>query len=93
MQIITTCGMGFGTSLMLLMEIQDIGRKHGIDVKGEALDMSSVKGRNVDAIFGSSEIVKELTDVDVPVVGIKNILDKEEIEAKFLEFVQQRGEK
>lgn len=93
MQIITTCGMGFGTSLMLLMEIQDIGRKHGIDVKGEALDMSSVKGRNVDAIFGSSEIVKELTDVDVPVVGIKNILDKEEIEAKFLDFVQQRGEK
>ena len=93
MQIITTCGMGFGTSLMLLMEIQDIGRKHGIDGKGEALDMSSVKGRNVDAIFGSSEIVKELTDVDVPVVGIKNILDKEEIEAKFLDFVQQRGEK
>lgn len=92
MQIITTCGMGFGTSLMLLMELQDIGRKHGIDVKGEALDMSSVKGRNVDAIFGSSEIVKELTDIEVPVIGIKNILDKEEIEAKFLEFVQQRGE-
>ncbi len=93
MRIITTCGMGFGTSLMLLMEIQDIGKKHGIDVTGEALDMSSVKGQNADAIFGSSEIVRELSDLDIPVIGISNILDKAEIEAKFLEFAEQRDEK
>ncbi|UNX54616.1 PTS sugar transporter subunit IIB [Georgenia sp. TF02-10] len=89
MKIITTCGMGFGTSLMLLMDIQEIGRKHGVDVQGEALDMSSVKGRDCDAIFGSSEIVKELSDIDVPVIGISNILDKAEIEAKFLDFIKQ----
>jgi PTS system ascorbate-specific IIB component len=91
MKILTTCGMGFGTSLMLLMELQEIGRKHGIRVDGEALDMSSVKGRDCDAIFGSSEIVKELSDVSVPVVGIKNILDKQEIEEKFLAFVNREG--
>lgn len=93
MRIITTCGMGFGTSLMLLMDIQEIGRKHGIDVQGEALDMSSVKGQSCDAIFGSSEIVKDLEDAGVPVIGITNILDKAEIEAKFLELAEQRGEK
>jgi len=87
MKIITTCGMGFGTSLMLLMDIQEIGRKHNVSIEGEALDMSSVKGRDCDVIFGSSEIVKELTDLDVPVVGIKNILDKQEIEEKFLQFL------
>lgn len=87
MKIITTCGMGFGTSLMLLMDIQEIGRKHGIQVEGEALDMSSVKGCACDVIFGSSEIVKQLTDLDVPIVGIKNILDKKEIEEKFLQFI------
>lgn len=86
MKILTTCGMGFGTSLMLLMDLQEIGRKHGITVEGEAVDMSSVKGRDVDAIFGSSEIVKELTDMPMPVIGIQNILDKNELEAKFLEF-------
>lgn len=88
MKIVTTCGMGFGTSLMLLMEIQEIGRKHGITVTGEALDMSSVKGHDCQAIFGSSEIVKQLTDIDVPVIGINNILDKQEIEEKFLLFIQ-----
>lgn len=93
MKILTTCGMGFGTSLMLLMDIQEIGRKHGIDITGEAVDMSGVKGRDCDAIFGSSEIVKELSDVEVPVVGITNILDKAEVEAKLLELVEQRGGK
>ncbi len=92
MKILTTCGMGFGTSLMLLMEIQEIGRKHGITVEGEAVDMSSVKGRPCDAIFGSSEIVGDLGDLNVPVVGITNILDKQEIEAKFLAFVKGDGE-
>lgn len=92
MKILTTCGMGFGTSLMLLMEIQDIGRKHGIKVDGEAVDMSSVKGRSCDVIFGSSEIVKELSDLDIPVVGIKNILDKAEIEEKFLAFARDGQE-
>lgn len=92
MKILTTCGMGFGTSLMLLMEIQEIGRKHDITVEGEAVDMSSVKGRPCDAIFGSSEIVKDLADLNVPVVGITNILDKQEIEAKFLAFVKGDGE-
>lgn len=92
MKIITTCGMGFGTSLMLLMDIQEIGRRHGIEVTGEALDMSSLKGRECDAIFGSSEIVKELSDLDVPVIPITNILDKHEIERRFLELVGRRGE-
>lgn len=92
MKIITTCGMGFGTSLMLLMDIQEIGRRHGIEVTGEALDMSSLKGRECDAIFGSSEIVKELSDLDVPVIPITNILDKDEIERRFLELVGRRGE-
>ncbi|EIC06380.1 phosphotransferase system lactose/cellobiose-specific IIB subunit [Microbacterium laevaniformans OR221] len=88
MKIITTCGMGFGTSLMLLMELQSIGAKHGITIDGEALDISSVHGQNCDAIFGSSEIVKSLEGITVPVVGIKNILDKAEIEAKLLELVK-----
>lgn len=91
MKVITTCGMGFGTSLMLLMDLQQIGRRHSIDIEGEALDMSSVKGRDCDVIFGSSEIVKELTDVGVPVVGIVNILDKAEIESALLDFVRNEG--
>ena len=39
MRVITVCGMGFGTSLMLLMTIKDIGKKHHVAVEGEAVDL------------------------------------------------------
>ena len=35
MRVITVCGMGFGTSLMLLMTIKDIGKKHHVTVEGK----------------------------------------------------------
>lgn len=84
MKIITVCGMGFGTSLMLLMSIQDIGKKHGIKVDGEAIDLGSVKGKTCDLIVASSEIIKELNGVETEVIGINNLLDTKEIEEKVL---------
>jgi len=47
MKVVTVCGMGMGTSLMMLMEIQDIAKKHGYKIEGEAVDLSSAKGKNV----------------------------------------------
>ena len=33
MKVVTVCGMGFGTSLMLLMSVKESGRKYGITVR------------------------------------------------------------
>jgi len=54
MRVITVCGMGFGTSLMLLMTIKDIGKKHHVAVEGEAVDLGSYKGKPCDLIAASS---------------------------------------
>ena len=78
--------------LRLAVAATDQVGNYRLAVEGEALDMSSVKGLPCDAIFGSSEIVKELGDLDVPVIGIKNILDKQEIEEKFLAFVNSQAQ-
>ncbi|MGV8049594.1 MAG: PTS sugar transporter subunit IIB [Anaerolineaceae bacterium] len=87
MRVLTVCGMGFGTSLMLLMDIQAIGKRHGINIEGEALDISSVKGKKADLIIASSEIAKTLDISQIPIIAIKNILDKREIETKLMEFI------
>lgn len=84
MKILTVCGMGFGTSLMLLMTIQEISKKHGIKVDGEAVDLGSAKGKDCDLVVAASEIASELSDMPVEVIGIYNLLDKEEIERKVL---------
>lgn len=89
MEILTVCGMGFGTSLMLLMEIQDMSKQHGYKVDGEATDLSNAKGRKVDAIVASSEIASQLSEENTIVISIKNILDKNEIKEKVLPVVKE----
>ncbi len=86
MRVVTICGMGFGTSLMLLMSIQEIGRKHGIDITGEAVDLGSYKGKPCDLIAATSEIARQVVS-DKPVVFIENLLNKKEIEEKILPFL------
>lgn len=96
MKVVTVCGMGFGTSLMLLMDIQEMAAKHGIKVDGEAVDLGSAKGKSCDLMVASSEIAAELEGESVRVVPIHNMLNKKEIEDKVLpvlqEILTQRGQ-
>ncbi len=87
--MLAVCGMGFGTSLMMLMNVQDLGNKHGIEVKGEAVDLGSAKGRQVDLIVASSEIADQLSGEPSRVVALNNIVDKEEMERKVLPVLKE----
>lgn len=89
MYILSVCGMGFGTSLMLLMDIQAMAKDHGYTVDGEASDLGSAKGKSCDFMVASSEIAAELSDEDVPVISIDNMLDKNEIKEKVLPMIEK----
>ncbi|MFM1652666.1 PTS sugar transporter subunit IIB [Brevibacillus sp. B_LB10_24] len=89
MRVVTVCGMGFGTSLMLLMEVQAIAQKHGFAVDGEAVDLGSAKGKTCDFMVASGEIAAELSAETVEVVAIDNLLDKQEIEAKVMPVIRR----
>jgi len=93
MKVITVCGMGLGTSLMLLMEVQSIAAKHGFDVSGEATDLGSALGRKCDFFVASSEIASQLASKNALIVGIKNIIDKNEIENKIVPVMQAIADK
>jgi PTS system ascorbate-specific IIB component len=83
--------MGFGTSLMVLMNVQELGKAHGIEVKGEAVDLSSAKGREADLIVASSEVAGELSGSTAPVVALNNLVDKNELEQKVLPLLKEVG--
>lgn len=93
MKVVTVCGMGFGTSLMLLMEVQAIAKKHGFTVEGEAVDLSSAKGKACDFMVASSEIAAELDAEAVEVVSIVNMLNKLEIEEKVMPVIRRIADK
>ncbi|GAA0740988.1 PTS sugar transporter subunit IIB [Clostridium oceanicum] len=86
--VITVCGCGLGTSLMLLMDVQSIGKKQGIEVRGEAVDLGTARSKSPELFITSEEIAKKL-DVEKPLVAIKNILDKKEIEDKVIPVIKE----
>ena len=87
LRVLTVCGMGLGTSLMLLMNIEEIGKKHGVKIEGEAVDIGSYKGISCDIIVAASEIAKQLDGRGTPVVLIDNIIDKSNIEEKLMPYL------
>lgn len=89
MKVLTVCGMGMGTSLMLLMEIQSLAKNNGIYVNGEAVDLGSAKSIPCDLIVASEEIAHELENMPVEVIGIKNLIDKQEIADKVLPAIKK----
>ncbi|API92539.1 MULTISPECIES: PTS sugar transporter subunit IIB [Virgibacillus] len=89
MEIITVCGMGFGTSLMLKMMVDDILEKEGIKAEVSALDAGSAKGRNADLIMASADLESALEAVEVSKIFIHNLTDADEVEQKLHDYLQK----
>ena len=48
MKILTVCGNGIGSSLMLAMKIEELCKEEGIDAQVESSDFNSAQGKNVE---------------------------------------------
>ena len=92
MKIATLCGMGFGTSIMLKLTIDDILKKSGI--KGHQVipwDLGSFKGQKVDLVVAPTDMQSHLKNTEIKVVYIKNLVDKAEIEEKLMNAFRELG--
>jgi len=90
MRVLTVCGMGLGSSLILKMNVEKIMEEEGIKGTVEVKDLSSIQGERADFIFASEEIAGKI-EHPAEVISIKNMTDKNEIKKKVLE-ASQRGE-
>lgn len=87
MKIITVCGFGVGTSLLLKMTVDRVLNEEGVEGEVEAMDMTSVCGCHADIILTSKEIGEEIKDkVQGNLVYISNFMDTEEVREKILQF-------
>ena len=48
--VLTVCGNGIGSSLMLKMKIEEICAENGIDAQVESIDFNAAQGRKADLI-------------------------------------------
>jgi len=82
MKIATLCGMGFGTSMMLKLFIDEILKAEGIKAEVIPWDLGSFKGQNADIIVAPTDMEQHLRSAAGKVVLIRNLVDKEEIKEK-----------
>jgi PTS system ascorbate-specific IIB component len=88
MRIATLCGMGFGTSMMLKLFIDDILKAEGLKAEIIPVDLGSFKGTQADIIVAPTDMERHLKDAKGRVVLIRNLVDKQEIKTKVLAAVQ-----
>ncbi|WP_129661278.1 PTS sugar transporter subunit IIB [Rothia halotolerans] len=87
MKIVTVCGMGIGTSVLLKMNTEKALRALDLDGEVEAADIGVARGmaRSAQIVLTSAELAEEIGDVSAQVIVIDNFTDSEEIGRKLSE--------
>jgi PTS system ascorbate-specific IIB component len=89
MRIATLCGMGFGTSMMLKLFIEEILKAEGLKAEVIPWDLGSFKGQQVDIVVAPTDMQMHLKGANAKVVLIRNLVDKAEIKEKIVSAIQE----
>lgn len=91
LRIITVCGVGMGSSLILRMWTEDVLKKLGIPAKVEASDAAQARGADVDLVLTSPALVATCSGGKGEVIGIHSFTNHDEIEEKLLDYLKRTG--
>lgn len=83
-KILTVCGMGIGTSILLKMNTEKVLKALGRDADVEAADIGTARGaaRTADYVLISEDLAEQLGEVPSKVIVINNFLSLDEITQK-----------
>ncbi|HBF39462.1 MAG TPA: PTS ascorbate transporter subunit IIB [Firmicutes bacterium] len=89
-KILTVCGFGVGSSMVLKMKIDEILKQYNLAAEVITADIGTATSTPCDLIFTSKELENNIrSKVKVPVVTIVNFINRKEIEEKGLAFLEQ----
>ena len=88
MDIITVCGNGIGSSLMLAMKIEEICRENNIKANVESTDFNSAQGIKADLIITVKELAQQFENREVAVV--RSYINKKKITEDVLEIIKKK---
>ncbi len=81
MNIVTVCGMGMGSSLVLKMNIDDILKQKEIKAEVEACDLGSLVGKVADLVVTTNELKPQVEGKGYNVAYVRSVIDKKALEA------------
>ena len=87
-KVLTVCGLGQGTSLILKMNVEQAMSDKGYHVDVENTDLSSSSSMDADYIFTSNELSESLREHSAKVIVINSFFDMEEINESIEQHVE-----
>ena len=92
LEVLTVCGVGMGTSLIMRMTAEEVFKDLGIRAHVLATDVSSARGMHADLLIGQAMHTSEFVGREGPVVvTVDNFIDKTEMRAKILAGLEAAG--
>jgi len=88
MDIVTVCGMGLGTSMMVKLSIDKILKQEGILARVNPVDLGSFKTAPADIVVAPKDMERQVSGTSADVVLLNNLTDTNEIREKLLPVVR-----
>ncbi|TFJ91258.1 PTS sugar transporter subunit IIB [Lentibacillus salicampi] len=79
MKVLTVCGLGQGTSLILKMNVEQVLGERSIQADVEHTDVSAASSMQADYIITSNELAESLGGHSAKVIIVNNYFDMDEI--------------
>lgn len=89
LRIMTVCGFGLGTSLVLRMTVDDALAANKIKAETFCADADTAVGQNYDLVITSRDMERLFKDVPEPVVVIDNFLSIEEVQERAIPVIKK----
>lgn len=86
------CRAGMGSSMLLKIKADQVISENGFEIKTEHGNLDSLIGFTGDLVITMEDLTNELKDKVPYAVGVRNIMDKEEIKSKLEGFLSFKKE-
>ena len=88
-KIVTVCGAGVGSSMMMRLFTQQILDDEHIEATVDAADIGSVDPNSFDILITTSDFADTLRDSSAKIIRIDNMMDKEYLKEQLLKTINE----
>lgn len=87
-EALVACRTGMGSSMMLKIKVDQVVRENSFPIKVSHDTMSAVSQFRGDLLITLEDLVPDVQGKVKYVIGIKNLMNKEEIKDKLEKFIE-----
>jgi PTS system ascorbate-specific IIB component len=87
-KVVTVCGNGIGSSLLLRLKVEAIAKDLGIEVSAESSDSNAAVGKKAD-LFVTVKEFKDIFPKDAKVCIVKSYTNRKKIEEDLIPVLKE----